>query len=176
MIETEPSLLEILLYGNPALTLKAEEICNIDEGLCRLAENMVYTMHAAPGIGLAAPQVNRSLRIITVDLSVGERTSDIVILANPEILSSEGEDILEEGCLSVPDVHDKVARPAHVAVKGIDIRGKERIIEASGLLARVLCHEVDHLDGILFIDYLSPLKKDIIRKKFKKKKDKDTSG
>jgi peptide deformylase len=176
MIEKEPSLLEIMVYGNPVLTRKAEEICNIDDELYRLATDMVYTMHAAPGIGLAAPQVNRSLRLITVDLSVGEKSSDTVILVNPEILSAEGEDIMEEGCLSVPDVHEKVSRPAQVVVKGIDIKGKERLIDASGLLARALCHEIDHLNGKLFIDYLSPLKKNIIRKKFRKQKDKETSG
>ncbi|MBN1222678.1 MAG: peptide deformylase [Candidatus Aminicenantes bacterium] len=172
MLDEERTLLEIMVLGNPVLTRKAEEIQNIDDHLMQLANDMIYTMHAAPGIGLAAPQINRSLRLITVDLSVGEKNEEIIILANPELLSSEGVDIMEEGCLSVPEVHEKVDRPLHVVVKGIDLEGKERIIDASGLLARVLCHEIDHLNGKLFIDHLSPLKKNMIKKKFKKQKDK----
>jgi peptide deformylase len=176
MLDKERSLLEIMVFGNPVLSQKAQEVEDIDEDLCQLAHNMIHTMHAAPGIGLAAPQVNQSVRLITVDLSVGEKDEDMIILLNPEILSSDGEDIMEEGCLSVPEINEKVSRPSRVVVKGIDIDGNEKIIESSGLLARVLCHEIDHLNGKLFIDHLSPLKKNIIKKKLRKQIDKDSPG
>jgi peptide deformylase len=167
------TFLEILVFGHPVLAKKAEEIQNIDDELCQLAQNMVHTMHYAPGIGLAAPQVNQSVRLITVDLSVGEQKDEIIILANPEIIDSQGNEIIEEGCLSVPDINEKVARPSHVIVKGIDLDGNEKIIEGEGLLARVLCHEIDHLNGKLFIEHLSPLKKNLIKKKLRKQLDRD---
>ena len=167
-IENELTLLEILVFGHPVLAKRAEEIKNIDAELCQLAQNMIHTMHAAPGIGLAAPQVNKSIRLITVDLSIGEEKREIIILANPEILDSQGEVIMEEGCLSVPDINEKVVRPSHIVVKGIDLDGNEKTIEAEGLMARVLCHEIDHLNGKLFIEHLSPLKKNLIKKKLRK--------
>jgi peptide deformylase len=173
-IDTDITILEIMVFGHPVLTRKAEEIKNIDDVLCQLARNMVHTMHAAPGIGLSAPQVNQSVRLITVDLSVGESNDEIIILANPEILDSHGELILEESCLSVPDINEKVARPSHIVVKGITLDGNERTIEAEGLLARVICHEIDHLNGKLFIERLSPLKKNLIKKKLRKQQSKGT--
>jgi peptide deformylase len=172
-IDNELTFLEILVFGHPILTKKAEEIKNIDDELYQLAQNMVHTMHAAPGIGLAAPQVNKSVRLITVDLSVGEQKNEIIILANPEILDSQGEAIMEEGCLSVPDVNEKVVRPSHIMAKGTDLDGNEKTIDAEGLLARVLCHEIDHLNGKLFIEHLSPLKKNLIKKKLRKQLGKD---
>ena len=129
---------------------------------------MVQTMYAAPGIGLAAPQVNESKRLITVDLSVGENSQNLIILINPELISQEGKLISEEGCLSVPDINEKVARPFRVIIRGIDLKGNEKTVEAEGLLARVLCHEIDHINGKLFIDHLSLLKKSLIKKKLKK--------
>lgn len=173
-LDHELSILEILVFGHPVLTAKAEEIKNIDDDLCKLARNMVHTMHSAPGIGLAAPQVSHSVRLITVDLSVGEHKDAIFILANPKILDSHGEAIMEEGCLSVPDINEKVVRPLHIVAKGIDLNGNEKIIEAEGLLARVICHEIDHLNGKLFIEHLSPLKKNLIKKKLRKQLGKDT--
>lgn len=164
--------LEVIKYGNPILTRMAERIKNIDEDIENLAKSMVQTMWAAPGIGLSAPQVNRSLRLITVDLSVGENEKDLFVLVNPELLSQEGNDTQEEGCLSVPEVQERVIRPLRVVVKGIDLKGKEGFIEAEGLLARVFCHEIDHLNGKLFIDHLSPLKRNLIKKKLKKRIDK----
>jgi len=161
-------VLPIIKYGNPILTKKAKEIKNINQKIVDLAQNMVRTMHSIPGIGLAAPQVNVSKRLITIDLSVGEKSQDLIILANPELLSHEGEDISEEGCLSIPDVQEKVKRAARVIVKGIDLESNEKIVEAEGLLARVLCHEIDHINGKLFIAHLSPLKRSLIRKKLKK--------
>lgn len=162
------SILQIIKYGNPVLTKKAEEIINIDKYIEKLAQNMVETMYAAPGIGLAAPQINESKRLITVDLSVGEDSQNLIILINPELISHEGELIHQEGCLSVPDINEKVARPFRVIVRGIDLKGNEKTIEAEGLLARVLCHEIDHINGKLFIDHLSLLKKSLIKKKLKK--------
>jgi peptide deformylase len=162
------SILQIVKYGNPILTKKAEEITNLDKFVAELAQNMVQTMHTAPGIGLAAPQVNEDKRLITVDLSVGEDSQNLIILVNPELVSQEGEVISEEGCLSVPDINEKVARPYRVIVKGVDLRGNEKTIEAEGLLARVLCHEIDHINGKLFIDHLSLLKKSLIKKKLRK--------
>jgi len=161
-------ILPIVKYGNSILTKKSEAIKNINQKIVDLAKNMVKTMHLAPGIGLAAPQVNISKRLITVDISVGEKSKDLIILANPELLDQEGKIIHEEGCLSLPGIQEKVPRAAKVLVKGIDLNGNEKRIEADGLLARVLCHEIDHLNGKLFIDYLSPLKRSIIKKKLKK--------
>ena len=173
MEDNAETILEIITIGNPVLNRKADKILNIDQNVHDLACRMVKTMHSAPGIGLAAPQVNRSIQLITVDLSVGENTEDLIVLANPEILHQEGETVLEEGCLSVPGINEKVTRPFRVVIKGIDLDGKEKIIEAEDLLARVFCHEVDHVNGKLFIEHLSSLKKDLIRKKLAKQKDKE---
>jgi len=162
------SILQIVKYGNPTLTKKAEEIINLDKYIEELAHNMIQTMYAAPGIGLAAPQVNESKRLITVDLSVGENSQNLIILINPELISQEGKLISEEGCLSVPDINEKVARPSRIIIRGIDLKGNEKTVEAEGLLARVLCHEIDHINGKLFIDHLSLLKKSLIKKKLKR--------
>jgi peptide deformylase len=162
------ALLNIIKYGNPVLTKKAEEIKIIDKEIEELAQNMVETMHAAPGLGLAAPQVNVSKRLITIDLSIGEEKQNLIILANPELIHQEGEDSLEEGCLSLPNVSEKITRPFRVIVRGIDLKGNEKIIEAEGILARAFCHEIDHINGKLIIDHFSALKKKLARKKLKK--------
>lgn len=162
------AVLEILTIGHPTLARKAERVETIDPELVRLARDMVETMHRAPGIGLAAPQVDVSKRLITVDLSVGENEHELIILVNPEIVRQEGEAVCEEGCLSVPDIREKVARPYRVTVQGLDLEGREVKIEGEDMLARVFCHEIDHLDGKLFTDRLSPLKKAMLRKKLKK--------
>jgi len=159
---------EIRKYGDEVLRKKASEIKEINGEIVELSREMVETMHEAPGIGLAAPQIGESIRLITVDLSVGEDPKELIVMINPEIKEKEGEEIGEEGCLSLPGVVDNVKRPYRILVKGYDLNGKEREIEAEGLLARVFCHEVDHLDGVLFIDRLSPLKKRIAIKKLKK--------
>jgi len=162
-------ILEIIKYGNSTLAKRAEEIKTIDKEIEELAQSMVQTMHAVPGIGLAAPQVNVSKRLITADISVGERSEDLIILINPELVSQEGEIIFEEGCLSVPDITEKVTRPSHVVIKGLDLEGNERVIEAEGTLAKVFCHEIDHLNGKLFFENLSLLKRNLIKKKLKKR-------
>lgn len=174
-MDNDLTLLEIMTYGCPVLKQKAEDITKIDGDVVTLAQNMVWTMYAAPGIGLAAPQVDRSVRLIVVDLSAGEKKEDLIILINPEIVHKEGSCLMEEGCLSVPEINEKVARPERIVIKGADLEGKERIIEAKDLLARVFCHEIDHLNGTLFIDHLSPLKKNLIKKKFKKSSEDDSS-
>lgn len=166
-------VLKIVTYGDPVLTTQAESVKEIDDEIRELVHNMVLTMHAAPGIGLAAPQVSVSRRVITVDLSVGERPEELHILINPEIVEKEGESYTEEGCLSVPGIEEKVRRPAKVKVKGMDLEGKERVLSASGTLARAFCHEIDHINGRLFIENLTPLKKALIKKKLKKQHEPD---
>lgn len=162
------ALLEIITVGHPTLAVPARPVEDINREIVELARNMVETMHQAPGIGLAAPQVNVSLRLITVDLSVGENDKDLIIMVNPEILEAEGEQVAEEGCLSVPGIYEKVLRPSRILVSGYDLDGKEIKMEARDLLARVFCHEIDHLDGKLFVDRLSPLKRRLVRNRLKK--------
>lgn len=162
------ALRKIIKYGDPVLTTSAERVQTIDQDILDLVRDMIETMHSAPGVGLAAPQVRVSKRVITVDISVGENEADLIVLVNPEILGQEGEVILEEGCLSVPDVQERVARPARVVVRGLDLEGKEKVYQARDHLARVFCHEIDHLNGRLFIERLSPLKRALVKKKLKK--------
>jgi peptide deformylase len=159
---------KIVTYGHPVLEKLAEPVSQIDGKIIDLARDMILTMHATPGIGLAAPQVNVSRRVITVDLSVGENPADLIILVNPELLETEGKEVSEEGCLSVPGIHENVRRPARVRIKGLDLEGKERVLDATGQLARVFCHEIDHINGRLFIEHLSPFKKALVKKKLKK--------
>jgi peptide deformylase len=159
---------EILIIGDPILTRRSEPVEAVTEDIVRLARDMVETVHAAPGIGLAAPQIGFSKRVIVVDLSVGEDTDALHVLINPEIVAKEGEAVCEEGCLSVPDIKEKVARPYRVVVRGLGLDGKPVEIEGEDLLARAFCHEIDHLDGILFVEKLSALKRTLIKKKFKK--------
>jgi len=159
---------EIRIIGDPILVKKAEPVDRVDAEIVRLAQDMVMTVHAAPGVGLAAPQVGVSKRVIVVDLSVGQNKDDLIVLANPEVIRQEGEVTCEEGCLSVPDIREKVSRPYRVTVRGLDLEGRTVEVEGEDLLARALCHEIDHLDGILFVEKLSPLKRRLIRKKLKK--------
>jgi len=159
---------KIVTIGDPVLEKAAEPVAEIDREIRDLARDMVLTMHAAPGIGLAAPQVAVSKRVITVDLSVGENPDEVIILVNPDLIEAAGEEVSEEGCLSVPGIHENVKRPARVVVKGLDLEGKEKVIEATGTLARVFCHEIDHVNGRLFIEKLSPLKKALVKKKLRK--------
>jgi peptide deformylase len=163
------AVLEIIKLGHPTLVKKAAPIQHIDEEIVEIAQNMIETMHAAPGLGLSAPQVDVSRRLITVDLSIGEKKEDLIVLINPELVHQEGRVVREEGCLSVPEIYEKIGRPQKIIIKGLDLAGKEKEIEAIDLLARVFCHEVDHLNGRLFIDGLSSLKRNLIKKRFKKK-------
>jgi peptide deformylase len=143
------SLLPIRTFGDPVLREKARPVESFDDALGRLAEDMITTMQAAPGVGLAAPQVGRPLRLIVFDIGEGATA-----LANPALYDEWGEQIAEEGCLSLPGLYYPVRRHEHVAAKGFDLDGHEVTIEGQELLARVLQHEVDHLEGVLFIDRL----------------------
>jgi len=161
-------LLPVLKYGAPELKRVSTPVDRFDGELERIARNMVETMYAAPGIGLAANQVGLNLRLATVDLSVGEDPGQLIILCNPEIVSVEGEQKSEEGCLSVPEFTDVIVRPRQLVLRAQDIHGDEIRMEADGLLARCFSHEVDHLNGVLFIDHLTPLKRNLIRSRIKK--------
>ncbi len=160
--------LKIYYWGDPILHNPSERVLNIDSKIVELVEKMIDIMHENLGIGLAAPQVGVGKRIIVVDPFMGERPEEIITLLNPEIIEKEGESIREEGCLSIPQIREEVKRPYRVLVKGITLEGKEREIEAEDLLARIFCHEIDHLNGKFFIDHLSPLKRRIIKNRLKK--------
>jgi len=162
------TLRKIVQYGHPVLHRAAEPIQDINEEILSFAQDMVETSHTAPGLGLAAPQLGMSQRLITVDLTVGDKADELIIMINPEILEAEGESIEEEGCLSVPEIREKVRRPARVLVRGLSLEGQEIKIEASDLLARVFCHELDHLEGRLFLDRLSPLKRPLLRRRLQR--------
>ncbi|MBI5017064.1 MAG: peptide deformylase [Deltaproteobacteria bacterium] len=153
------AVLEILQFPDLTLRRRAATIPQIDEAIHRLAQDMAETMYVAPGIGLAAPQVGVPQRLIVVDLSAGERPGELITLINPEIVCKEGELRMEEGCLSVPDLRETVARCRRVVVKGMDLEGRAVELEGEDLLAVALQHEIDHLDGILFLDHLSQLKR-----------------
>ena len=159
----------IVKYGHPGLHKPSETVKEIDGSIHKLLDDMVETMYAAPGIGLAAPQIAVPLRVIIVDLSVGEEPGQLIKLINPEFVIREGEQRHDEGCLSVPGFGGSPVRPARVVVKGLDPDGKERTYEGTELLARAFCHEIDHIDGLLFVDRLTPLKRDLLKRKLRKK-------
>jgi peptide deformylase len=158
----------IVRYGHAALQTPARPVTSFDADLWRLIDDMVDTMYAAPGIGLAAPQVGVGARVCVIDLSGGKRGGDLLTLVNPEFVEREGMQLEEEGCLSVPGFNATVARPAHVVVKALDRQGRPTTIEGSGLLARALQHEVDHLEGVLFLDRLRGVRRDLITRKIRK--------
>jgi peptide deformylase len=159
----------ILKFGHPVLHAPSAPVTEIDAEIHRLFDDMVATMYAAPGIGLAAPQIGVSLRVIVVDLSVGEDAKQLIKLVNPEFVERDGEQHEEEGCLSVPGYGASPIRPARVVIKGLDPGGKERVYTGTDLLARAFCHEIDHIDGLLFVDRLTPLKRDLLKRKLRKK-------
>jgi peptide deformylase len=158
----------IVRYGESGLQSPALAVENIDADLQHLIDDMIQTMYAAPGIGLAAPQIGVARRVCVIDLSVGKRGGEVLALVNPEFVERDGMQLEEEGCLSIPGFSATVARPARVVVRALDREGKERTVEGTGLLARALQHELDHLDGRLFIDRLRGIKRDIILRKIKK--------
>jgi peptide deformylase len=161
-------ILPILKYGSPELRTVSKLIDAFDAELEKISRHMIETMYSSPGIGLAANQIGINIRLATIDLSVGEDPSQLIIICNPEIVSSEGEQKNDEGCLSVPDFSDIVVRPQKLTIRGVNLKGEEVRHEAEGLLARCFCHEIDHLNGILFVDRLSPLKRTLIRNRIKK--------
>lgn len=163
------AILRILEVPEPVLKKPAAPVKAVDDELRRLMDDMLETMYAAPGIGLAAPQIGVSRRVMVVDVSREGEPRAPMRLCNPEILwRSEEEEIAEEGCLSLPEQYAEVRRPAAVRVRYMDEQGRSREIEADGLLARCLQHEIDHLDGVLFTDHLTALKRNMILRKLAK--------
>lgn len=160
------ALLNILHFPDPRLRKKALPVETVDDGIRTLIDDMLETMYAAPGIGLAAIQVNVQKRVIVIDIS--EQKNEPLVLINPTLLEQQGKAESEEGCLSVPGVYDMVQRADRITVSTLNRNGDPQVIEAHGLLALCIQHEIDHLNGKLFVDYLSPLKRNRIRKKLEK--------
>lgn len=162
------SLLKIYHYPEPILKVPAKKVTTFDAALLQLVRDMAATMYAAPGIGLAAPQVGISQRVIVIDCSPKEAPPHLIVAINPEIIARSGERCEEEGCLSVPGYYANVQRSEQVTVTFQGVDGESFTAEAEGLLAVAFQHEIDHLDGILFVDHLSPLKRGIFRRKYRK--------
>jgi len=158
----------ILTYPDPELKKKSLPVAVINEKTRELASDMAETMYDAPGVGLAAPQIGVHQRIIVIDVAGKDEPPELITAINPVIIHAEGETFEEEGCLSVPKYAANVRRHAKVVVKGLDIDGEEMTWKAEGLLAIAFQHEIDHLDGILFIDHISQLKRDIFRRKYRR--------
>ena len=160
------AILNILHFPDPRLALPAKRVAQVDDSVRRLVDDMFETMYAAPGIGLAANQVDVQQRVVVIDVSEGKNEPRAFI--NPEILSKEGVGEMEEGCLSVPGIYEKVQRAERVKVRALNRDGQSFELQADGLLAVCIQHELDHLDGKLFVDYLSQIKRQRIRKKLEK--------
>jgi peptide deformylase len=162
-------ILPIVKYGDPVLQTEGDEVNNIDGQLAEFVGNMFETMYEAKGVGLAGPQVALSKKLFVMDVSAGKEAKDRVVCINPQIVETKGKVLNEEGCLSFPGVYFEVERPEVVTVSAIDIDGKEFTFEVNGLAARCVLHETDHINGKLFIEFLSPLKRDLLKRKIKKK-------
>ena len=160
------TILHILHFPDPRLREKAQPIAVVDDSIRVLAQDMLDTMYDAPGIGLAAPQVNVLKRLIVIDIS--ENNTDPVCLVNPQVIDRAEIETTEEGCLSVPGIYENVDRAAQISVRALDLKGDTVEFDADGMLAVCIQHEIDHLDGKLFVDYLSPMKQTRIRKKLEK--------
>jgi peptide deformylase len=160
----------ILRYGQSPLHQPASEVTVVDDEVQRLVDDMIETMYAAPGVGLAATQVGVPARLFVIDLSLGRRASDLIVMINPVFVAREGMQLEEEGCLSVPGFNATVVRPARAVVRGLDRSANERTIDGRELLARAFQHEMDHLDGTLFVDRLRGIKRDLIVRKIQKLK------
>ena len=158
----------IVRLGADVLVKVAEPVDNITQAEIDLVRDMVETMYKAPGVGLAAPQVAASRRIMVTDTSGGEKADNLLIVINPEIVDTEGEQYEEEGCLSIPGFSERVRRPRKVVLRGLDLDGREIVLEGEDLLARAFCHEMDHLNGVVFLDHLSFIKRDLIKRKIRK--------
>lgn len=158
----------ILRYGEEVLACRAEPVSEVTPEVTTLIDDMIQTMYAAPGVGLAAPQIGFPLRLFVADPSVGRDVADLVVMINPTVVEREGVQSEDEGCLSVPGFTATVSRAARVVVRGLDRDGASRIIEGTGLLARAFQHELDHLDGSVFLDRLRGLRRQIIVRKINK--------
>jgi peptide deformylase len=159
---------DIVIWPDPILKQIAKPVDRVDDTIRRLLDDMAETMYAADGVGLAAPQVGVSLQLAVVDISVGEDPSQLLVLINPEIVAQAGKQVDEEGCLSFPGFTEMVERPMSVTLQAHDLDDKPFTIEAEGFLARAFCHEIDHLNGVLFVDRMSRLKRQLIRRKISK--------
>lgn len=162
------ALLKILQYPDPRLHTVAKPVAEVDDEIRKLAADMAETMYAAPGIGLAATQVDRHIRMLLIDIS--EDKNALRTFINPRIVERDGETVYEEGCLSVPGIYEKVTRAEHIKVHALGLDGQPFELEAEGLLAICIQHEIDHLDGKVFVEYLSRLKQDRIRNKLAKQR------
>ena len=158
----------ILLWGADVLEEPAAIVTNITDAEVKLVRDMTETMYKAPGVGLAAPQIGVSQRVMVTDATSGEQKGHLLTILNPEIVVAEGEQYEDEGCLSIPGFSANVLRPRKVVLRGTDLDGKEILLEGSDLLARAFCHEMDHLNGLFFLEHLSFLKRDMIKRKIKK--------
>ena len=158
----------IVKYGDPVLEKPTSNVKSFDAEIEQLAEDMFASMYAASGVGLAAPQIGKSIRLAVVDVTVGKNQEAKIVLVNPEIIHAEGEVREEEGCLSIPGFRGYVVRPQFVTVRAQNAKGESFEIRGENLLARAFCHEIDHLNGVLFLQHLSMLKRDLIRRKIKK--------
>lgn len=158
----------IVKFGARVLQKVAKTVENITDAEIQLVQDMVETMYKAPGVGLAAPQIGASQRIMVTDISGGEKSDSLLVIVNPDIVDTEGEQYEEEGCLSIPGFSERVRRPKKVIIKGVDLDGRALILEGSDLLARAFCHELDHLNGVLFLEHLSFIKRDLIKRKIRK--------
>ncbi|HJS74982.1 MAG TPA: peptide deformylase [Vicinamibacteria bacterium] len=163
------SIVPIERFGAEVLDRRASELTEFSSDLDVIAQDMIETMYAAPGVGLAAPQIGLGIRLMVIDITVGEDPGQVIVMANPVMVEMEGDQHEEEGCLSVPGYSGVVSRPAWVKVRGQDLKGQEITLEGEGLLARAFCHEIDHLDGKLFLERLGVLKRDLIKRKIRKK-------
>ena len=155
---------KVRIYGDPVLRKSTDSVTEFDNNLSDIVHNMIEAMYEGNGIGLAAPQVGISKKIIVIDTSFGENADSALHLINPEIIETKGECLLEEGCLSIPGVYEEIVRPEKILVTYFDSDGNEQKIDADGLLSRVIQHEMDHLDGILFVDRLSTVKRNLLAK------------
>ncbi len=160
---------KIRIFPDPVLRQKTDPVEEVDEGVRTLIADMIETMHAAPGVGLAAPQVGESRWIIVADPSSGEDPEAVLALINPVVLNAEGSQTCEEGCLSFPEVEVSIQRPERATLEGLLPDGRNVRIEVEGYLALIIQHELDHLNGVLIIDYLGPVKRDLVKRKLRKR-------
>jgi peptide deformylase len=161
-------ILRICKFGDPVLGTPTQLVEDINDEVRTLVADMIETMYAAPGVGLAATQVGVTLRVAVIDVSVGENPDDLIVMVNPEVIDKSGEITEEEGCLSIPGYTEYVRRPSWARIRALDLDGKEFTKEGEGLLARAFCHETDHLDGKLYIQRLGGIKKSLIEKKIRR--------
>ncbi len=162
-------ILPIVKYGDPVLQKAGDDVTNIDGKLAEFIGNMFDTMYEAKGVGLAAPQVALSKQLFVMDVSAGKDSGERIVCINPKIVDSKGKIVGEEGCLSFPGIYVEVERPEVVTVQAVDLNGKEFTFEVSGYAARCVLHENDHINGKVFIEYLNPLKRELVSRKIKKK-------